>query len=35
MMFLKSIVATGPDHNVKDLNALLDVLIKTFQFLKI
>ena len=26
MMFLKSIVATGPDHNVKDLNALLDIL---------
>ena len=26
MMFLKSIVATGPDHPVKDLDALLDVL---------
>tara|TARA_B000000565_G_scaffold113707_1_gene85593 strand:- start:7170 stop:8612 length:1443 start_codon:yes stop_codon:yes gene_type:complete len=26
MMFLKSIVATGPDHNVKDLNSLLDIL---------
>lgn len=25
-MFLKSIIATGPDHNVKDLNALLDAL---------
>ena len=26
MMFLKSIVATGPNHNAKDLDALLDVL---------
>ena len=26
MMFLKTIVATGPDHEVKNLNALLDVL---------
>ncbi len=26
MMFLKTIVATGPEHEVKDLDALLDVL---------
>ncbi len=26
MMFLKTIVATGPEHDVKDLGALLDVL---------
>ena len=26
MMFLKTIVATGPDHPVKDLDALLDLL---------
>ena len=26
MMFLKSIVATGPNHDVKDLDALLDIL---------